>query len=226
MKLKQLLLGLVLVTLPVVVMAHGQDEWIVKIGVAHVAPDASSGPITSKADGSIVIPGSPVDVDSGTALGITIGRMLNENIGLELLAATPFAHDLEGDEALAGLGKIGEIEHLPPSLLVQYHFSPDAKVQPYVGAGANYTFFFNEESSSSLDAALGAPTDISLDDSFGLAAQAGVDVMMNNGWFFNAALWWLDIETTAEIQPAGAGALEVDVDVDPLVYMIGFGKTF
>ena len=226
MKLKSILLGVVLTTLPVSAMAHEPGEWIVKVGVAHVAPDADSGAITSKADGAVVIAGSPVDVDSGTALGITIGRMITENIGLELLAATPFAHDLQGDEALAGLGRIGEVEHLPPSLLVQYHFNPEGGVQPYIGAGVNYTFFFNEESSASLDEALGAPTDVSLDDSFGFAAQAGLDVMMDNGWFFNAALWWIDIDTTAELQPAGAGALEVDVDINPLVYMLGFGKTF
>lgn len=71
--------------------------------------------------------------------------MIKENIAIELLAATPFSHDIKGTGALAGVGKVGETKQLPPTLSVQYHFSPKASVRPYVGAGINYTIFFSEK---------------------------------------------------------------------------------
>ncbi len=229
----QLKKGLLVGTLPIFitllslvapVKAYDAGEWFFRIGVAHVDPNDDSGAIEDQT-GAVVVPGSPVKVDSGTAVGITAGYMLQENIGLELLAATPFSHDLEGAGGLAALGRIGKVKHLPPSLLVQYHFSPQAKVQPYVGIGANYTTFFDEDASSSLEGALGK-TKIKLDDSFGLAAQAGIDVQLNNNWFLNAAYWRLDIDTEATLRTQGAGRLKVDVDIDPNVFMLGVGKRF
>ena len=116
-------------------------------------------------------------------------------------------------------------EHLPPTLMLEYYFDPAADVRPYVGAGINYTLFSNESADSELEALVG-DTDIDLDDSVGLALVGGVDVDINQDWFFNASLWYIDIETTAELETALAGDLEVDVDVDPWVVMVGVGTSF
>ena len=109
--------------------------------------------------------------------------------------------------------------------MLEYYFDPAADVRPYVGAGINYTLFSNESADSELEALVG-DTDIDLDDSVGLALVGGVDVDINQDWFFNASLWYIDIETTAELETALAGDLEVDVDVDPWVVMVGVGTSF
>ena len=89
--------------------------------------------------------------------------MLTDNWGVELLAATPFSHSV----STAGLGEVAKVKHLPPTLMAQYYFGDaNSKVRPYVGAGINYTTFFDEEGRGAL-----AGTDVSVDSSWGMAGQ-------------------------------------------------------
>src|SRR5690606_33287466 len=97
--------------------------------------------------------GGKATLDSDTQLGLNFAYMVTDKVGIELLAATPFSHDvgvagLQG--GLAGLnGKLGSIKHLPPTLSVVYYPLNNASAfKPYVGAGINYTWFFDEELSS------------------------------------------------------------------------------
>jgi len=109
------------------------------------------------------------EVGDDTKPGVTFVYMYDNNIGFEVLAALPFQHDITVD----GMGKIGETKHLPPTFSVQYYFNPETKVRPYVGLGLNYTTFFSTESIAGLGG------DLELDDSFGLAAQVGIDYDIN-----------------------------------------------
>ena len=138
--------------------------------------------------------------------------MYTDNVGIELLAATPFNHDLTGTGGVTT--KVGKAKQLPPTLSLQYHFNPAAKVKPYVGVGLNYTVFFSEKPIAPL-------TSLKLKNSFGLAAQLGVDVKMQNDWYFNASVRYINIETTASTNLG-----TVDVDINPWVFSIGFAKRF
>jgi outer membrane protein len=196
--------------------ALDQGDWIARVGVTHVSPDASSSP-------------NLVDVDSGTSLGFNFTYMMSNNIGIELLAALPFEHDIEGAGPFAGAGKLAETKHLPPTLSVQYHFKPKAKFRPYVGVGLNYTTFFDEESTPTLDNALGgagSTTDVNLDDSWGLAAQLGADFDLNDDWFANVDVRYIDISTDATLNNSVGGITNIDVDIDPWVITFALGKTF
>lgn len=189
-----------------------QGDWLVRVGAAHVNPDASSDPLTT------VAANATLDVDSNTQLGITLGYMYTDNIGFGLLAATPFRHDIKGDGDIAALGKIAETKQLPPTFTVQYHFAPKSNVRPFVGAGVNYTTFFSEKT-----VGLGA-TDLKLDDSWGLAAEAGVDIDINDKWFVSGQVWYLDIDTDATL--SGAINDSSTVEIDPWVVMLSIGTTF
>ncbi len=94
--------------------------------------------------------------------------MFTDNISLEILAATPFSHTVSTN--LGGLGDIADVKHLPPTLMVQYYFGEaNSEIRPYVGAGINYTFFFDEKfNGTGKDAQL---RDLSLDDSWGLGSK-------------------------------------------------------
>jgi outer membrane protein len=189
----------------------------VRAGAAWVVPNDDSGNVSG-------IPGSEVSVDSAVSLGVTLGYMVTNNVGIGLLAAWPFEHDIQGERSISGLGRIATIKQLPPTLTVHYHFLPEGSIRPYVGAGLNYTWFFDEDASSSLEGALG-PTSIDLDNSWGLAGEAGVDVTLKDNWFLNASVWYLDINTTAALK-TDIAKLKVDVDINPWVFMIGVGTKF
>ncbi|MYM62768.1 OmpW family protein [Pseudomaricurvus sp. HS19] len=205
--------------------AYEAGDWIVRAGVAHVAPDDSSDPLALNGG---AISGSEVEVDSDTQLGLTVTYMINSDFGVELLAATPFTHDITADTGALGLGKVdaGETSHLPPTLsAVWYPMGSAGQIAPYVGAGINYTMFFEEDVSSDLEGVLGS-ADLELDDSIGLALQVGVDVQLNDNWQVNASLRWIDIDTDAEIT-AGANTITIDnVEIDPWVYQLNVGYKF
>lgn len=193
--------------------AYEAGDLIGRVGAATVAPDASSEAITN------LDAGARVDVDNNTQLGLTLSYMFTDQIGLGVLAATPFSHDIEGSGTLAGAGKLAETKHLPPTFTLQYFPMPSgSKFQPYVGAGVNYTVFFDEETTGAL-----AGTDIQLEDSIGLAAEIGADYMITENIGVNAALWWIDIDTEAKIEAANQ---TIDVEIDPLVYMVGVSYKF
>lgn len=203
--------------------AYQAGDVILRAGAATVAPNEDSSTISTTATGSLA--GTKATVDSNTQLGLTGTYMLTDNLGLGLLAATPFQHQVDIKGMPLGLdGKLADIKHLPPTLSLQY-FPLDAssRLQPYVGAGINYTVFFDEDLTSQREAQ--GFSNLELDDSWGFALEAGIDYALTENVLLNATVWYLDIDTTATADSA-FGKVKVDVDVDPWVYMVGLGYKF
>ncbi|OGI41135.1 MAG: hypothetical protein A2140_02535 [Candidatus Muproteobacteria bacterium RBG_16_62_13] len=198
-------------------LALEQGDWLVRGRLIHVAPNDSSGAVST-------LPGSGVAVGSDSTLELDFTYMLSPNLGLELILGTT-KHDLKGKGSIAALGKIGESGVLPPTLSLQYHFAPKASVRPYAGVGVNYTLFYGAESSAALDSALGGATGIKLGDSFGLAAQAGLDVSLSKDWFMNFDLKYIQIDTKATLTTGGT-TRTVNVDINPWVFGVGVGTRF
>tara|TARA_B100001971_G_scaffold28370_1_gene22723 strand:- start:230 stop:952 length:723 start_codon:yes stop_codon:yes gene_type:complete len=219
-----------------VVQAYEAGDFIGRVGVVTVDPDSSSSNLNSNALGEL--DGAKVSVDSNTQLGLTVSYMFTDQIALGVLGATPFKHNIEGDGSiLGGAGKLAETKQLPPTITLQYFPMPSgSKFQPYVGVGVNYTNFFEEKTTQTLTdtyATLASGvdrTDIELDDSFGLAAEIGLDYMVTDNIGVNAAIWYADIDTEATINAyAGntkADTSTIDVDIDPWVYMVGLSYKF
>jgi len=209
-------------------MAQEAGDWLFRIGGGYIATD------TSKDD--LIFEGSRLndfeaDVDDGASLIFNLTYFVSPNWGVELLAAAPFKHDIDGEGALTGLGKIGKAYHLPPTLSLQwYPRGGQTGWQPYVGLGVNYTYIFDEDIDPALSGALGSvlgagSSRLDLDDSFGYAAQAGVDIPLNRNWMLNAGVWYLNIESTADVV-TDVGTVSFDVDINPWVYNIGIAYRF
>lgn len=148
--------------------------------------------------------------------------MATDRIGFELIAATT-KHKVGGVRGTTGaIGDLASTWVLPPTLTVQYHFRPRAHVRPYVGAGVNYTIFWNEKASAALRSAVG-PTRVHLKDSVGWAAQAGVDVDISRTLFLNLDVKYIDIDTRARLDTTALGRQRVHVALDPLVFGVGLG---
>ncbi len=187
-----------------------QGDWITRAGFANVNPDASSDVLD-------------LDVDDNSQIGLTLTYMMTDNIGVELLAATPFEHDITSD----GLGlKVGSAKHLPPTLNLQYYFlGSNSQFRPYAGIGLNYTVFWDEDTAGEFEAAAGNSS-LSLDDSCGLSLQLGADFQIDDKWLINGSVWKLRISSDATAKTANLGRVDIDVDIDPWVYMIGIGYRF
>ncbi len=206
--------------------AYEAGDMILRVGAASVNPEDESD--EAKIGGTDVadilgVSSVTVSADDNIQIGITGTYMLTPNWGIELLAATPFSHDV--DLVVDGSGeKLGSIKHLPPTLSLQYYFmGSGSKFQPYVGVGLNYTLFFSEELTG--DAEDAGFSNLKLDDSIGLAVEAGFDYAIDEHWLINAAVWKIDIGTTAEVDLAGS-TVEVDYDLDPWAFMVGVGYKF
>ena len=212
--------------------AHEQGDIILRAGVVTVVPNDDSDAISLPTDPATVLPGG-VSVDSGTAISLIGAWMINDKWGLELLAATPFEHDIDVQDL--GIAA-GSVKHLPPTLSLQWY--PRGGMQgwqPYLGLGFNYTTFFDEDVDPALGAVLGdvlgaSRAELSLDDSLGWAAQAGVDIPINEDWAFNLGVWYIDIGTTASVKAGfddgSSATVRFDVDIDPLVWNIGVSYKF
>ncbi len=181
-------------------MAQSKGDWTISAGVHQVAPKSDNGTLAG---------GLEVDVDSDIKPTITGEYFIADNLGIEVLAALPFKHDIN----INGLGRVGSTKHLPPVVTLQYHFNSQGKVSPFVGAGVNYTTFFSEETSGAL-----AGNDLKLEDSWGLAAHAGLDFKVAENGSLRVDVRWIDIDSKVKLNGEKIGT----VNIDPLVYGVAY----
>lgn len=212
--------------------AHEEGDLIFRAGVAWVVPNEDSDPIRLPAQPEVAL-ANGVTVGNGAALSLIGAYMVSDTWGLELLAATPLKHDIDVYDLSI---PAGSTRHLPPTLSLQwYPRGGQPGWQPYLGLGVNYTVFFDEEVDPALGGLLGnllgaTSASLSLDDSLGLAAQAGFDLPIADNWSFNLGVWYIDIDTRAtlglERRDGRRAALSFDVPINPLVYNIGLSYQF
>ncbi|MDF2398193.1 MULTISPECIES: OmpW/AlkL family protein [Pseudomonas] len=211
--------------------AHEAGDILVRAGAITVNPKADSGSVkVDRGPAAGTNLGGKATMGSDTQLGLNFAYMLTNNIGIELLAATPFEHDVKlKDTSLAAAnGKLGTLKHLPPTLSVVYYPLDSKSVfQPYVGAGINYTWIYDEHVGSRANAA--GFDNFRAKNSWGLAWQVGADYMLTDKLMLNAQVRYIDINTTAYVDNnsvAPGTRAKVNVDVDPMVYMVGLGYKF
>ncbi|MCR9001055.1 MULTISPECIES: outer membrane protein OmpW [Rahnella] len=196
---------------PAVSSAHQAGDVIFRVGTATVRPTEGSDNVLGL--GSF-------NINNNTQMGLTLGYMFTDNLGMELLAATPFQHKV----GLQSTGTIAEVKQLPPSLMAQYYFGDrQDKLRPYLGVGINYTTFYDTDfNQTGRDAGL---SDLSVKDSWGVATQAGLDYNLDDNWLINMSVWWMDIDTEVKFK-AGGEQQNINTRIDPWVFMFGVGYRF
>ncbi|BBP81085.1 MULTISPECIES: OmpW/AlkL family protein [unclassified Pseudomonas] len=209
--------------------AHQAGDILVRAGAITVNPKADSSSV--KVDRGPLAGadlGGKATMDSDTQLGLNFAYMLTDHFGLELLAATPFEHEvkIKGTALDAANGSLGSLKHLPPTLSVVYYpLESQSAFQPYLGAGINYTWIYDEHVGSGATAA--GFDNFRVKNSWGLAWQVGADYMLTDSIMLNAQVRYIDIDTRAYVDNTALGVrAKVDVDVDPWVYMVGLGYKF
>ncbi|WP_369936706.1 OmpW/AlkL family protein [Xanthomonas tesorieronis] len=201
--LSGLAMALSLCALPA--LAQSQGDWTVGIGAHQVNPKSDNGKL---AGGTL-----PLSIGSDIKPTVTFEYFVHQDLGIEVLAALPFKHDID----VKGVGKVGSTKQLPPVVSLQYHFNSAGKVSPFVGAGINYTTFFSEDTTGAL-----AGTKLKLEDSWGLAAHAGVDFALTDKSALRVDLRWADIDTKVKVNGTNMGT----ANIDPLVYGLAYVMKF
>ncbi len=184
--------------LPLSAQAQVPDgNWMIGARVMYVNPDVST---------SI----SGLDVKGAWWWELDATYFFTKNIAAELIAGwNKHEVTLNGNS----LGKVGV---LPPTLLAQWHFTDLGAAKPYVGAGINYTYFYDD---SLYNDALHIKN-----NSWGGALQAGLDYQIAKQWYINADVKYVWISTDVIVNATGAklGSL----DINPWIYSLGVRYRF
>jgi len=180
-----------------------ESPWLVRARAVHIDTANKSDPVGG------VGPANLIHVQSKTIPELDVSYFLTPNIAAELILTYPQKHDVTLDGA-----KIGSFKHLPPTLTLQYHFTPEKTFSPYVGAGVNYTRISKVR-------LLDGAGDLE-NDSWGGALQAGFDVRLDRNWSLNVDVKKVQIRSDVYV----GGARASKVKVDPVLFGVGVGYRF
>lgn len=202
-------------------LAQSAGTWMVKAGANQIAPQVKSDDLSASS-----LPDSKVDVKSNTTAILTAAYMLTDNVSLEFFAGLPYKHDVVGDGSLSGVGKLGTIKQVSPTLFAQYRFlEASAPLRPYVGAGLTYAHFYGEEGSGTLTALTnpgGPPTTMSVDSAFGASFQLGLSYQFDAHWFVDGSVIKTYLKTTTKLSTGQS----IDTKLDPISTNLSVGYRF
>ena len=188
-------------------------RWQVRLRAVGVAPDESA---------KIGIIDGDVAISNALIPELDFTYFFTEHFAAELILGTA-KHDVQAINTLAGDVNLGSVWLLPPTLTAQYHFyTSDQKVfKPYIGAGVNYTLFYNVKS--------GDVAGVDYDNALGYAAQVGFDLMLDDTFFinFDAKRLFLSTDVTVDASNLAPGlSIPAEVDINPWLLGIGVGMKF
>lgn len=180
---------------------------LVRGRVIGVLPETSS---------TISVIGGHVDATNSVEPELDGSYFFTDNIAVEAIAAVT-RHHITARGTAAGDVDVGKVTLLPPTVTAQWHFLPHETLDPYVGAGINYTWFFDTSVPHTV------VNKVSYDSAFGAALQAGVDYHLTGRWYANLDVKHVFLNTTAKIN---GGAIRAKVDLDPTMVGAGIGYRF
>ncbi|MFV0238171.1 MAG: OmpW/AlkL family protein, partial [Flavobacteriales bacterium] len=187
-------------------------DWLIRLRATGVIPNTSS---------TIEAIGGQADVSGAAIPELDFTYFITNRFAVELILGTS-KHDVRALGTAVGDLNLGEIRVLPPTLTFQYHHPAlQGKIKPYLGAGVNYTVFYDAEAGPGLNS-------VDYDNSFGFAAQAGMDIFASDKYFlnFDVKKIWLNTNVTVDATDALGAVVGADVDLDPWVVSFGIGRKF
>ena len=201
--------------------AQAADEnvspWLVRLRAINIDPQSSS-------TAGVVLPENAISVENRWVPELDISYFFTKNIALELVLAYAY-HNVAVNAPGVYSGGVGNVQVLPPTLLVQYHFDWEGNpFKPYVGAGLNFTWFTNSNLAVPLFPGK-LPLSIS-STSVGAALQVGADYKLTKNWYLNADFKYIWMNTDVTSDNPGPKLVNSKLDINPMVYGVGVGYRF
>lgn len=183
-----------------------QSPWQIRVRALHVMTEDEG--FVSGVDGS------ELSYSDTTIPELDITYYFTKNIAAELILGTTNAK-VFGDGTIDALGEVGKTWLLPPTLTLQYHFTDFGAFKPYVGAGLNYSIFYNQSAKSAVD--------LDVKNTFGAALQVGFDYMLDDHWGLNLDVKKIFLKPDFDVT-VGSDQLSGKAKLDP--WLIGAGVTY
>ena len=203
------------------VHAQAAGEVMVQLGWNKIMPKVRSSDLSAPS-----LPGSQINIKSASALFATATYMITDDISVEALGGLPYKHDIEGAGAVSGVGKIGTIHQISPTVLLQYRFlAADGPFRPYIGGGPTFAKFYGTKGSAALTAVTnpgGPPTTIGDDTEWGGTIEVGGNYKIDKHWFVDAALLKTFISTKATLSTGQSTSARLN----PIAINASIGYTF
>jgi outer membrane protein len=204
--------------------AHAQSAGTIMLraGATEIKPNVDSGDLSAPS-----LAGTKASIRSDTQFSGGLTYMLTDHIAIDIPLATPFTHELDGDGAISGVGKIGEVKALPMTVMGQYRFlDATAPFRPYVGGGLTYAKFYKAESTATLSALTGGtpsdPTTLSIDSKLAATVQIGARYAFSQHWFVDATVLHTFLETRTTLSTGQT----LDTKLDPDTFALTVGYAF
>jgi len=200
----------------------------VRLGMYFVRYSASA----SDLSGPFTPPGINLKVNSVNTPFFAYIRTLSPKWDLEFAGGVPpKTHTIGVGPASLGSvpfngQEVATAKWFSPSILLEYKFlEQGSALRPYVGAGFNYTHFYDRNSTAAGDAANGGPTKTNLSDSLGLAATAGLAYNFTKS--INATVSYSMAQVNSDYVSDTAGILrKTTVHFNPRTLVVAVGYSF
>ena len=187
-------------------------NWMMRVRAVYIDWVQESSPV-----GALGLPANAIHLEKKMAPEVDFTYFFTKNLAAELILTYPQKHTVR----VQGLASdVGSLNELPPSLILQYHFTPDAQSRPYVGAGFNYTTYSRVDLAP-LSAVAGGNASIDRTN-LGGVLQAGVDFKVGANSYINLDLKKVYIQSDLYLN----GNKISTIKGDPLLWGIGYGFRF
>ncbi len=220
--LRPLLLALAVAAAPGAALAQSAGSWIVRLGATQIKPEVKSGDLSAPSPA-----GTQIDVASDTQPTAGVTYMLTDRWSIDLPLAAGFKHDVLAAGAIAGAGRLGEVNALPVTLLMQWRFGgADDALRPYVGLGPTYAYLHDARSTATLTAITGGtparPTLLEMESKLTYTVQLGLAWRFAPRWGLDAAVMKTPLKTTGTLSTGQT----IEAKLDPLSAHLGLSYRF
>lgn len=190
---------------------------IAVIALLGASATAMAGPWQVKVGASVLSPTSDTTTELGTvkadheySFTPSVEYFFGETpFSAELLLATPFNQD-----ALLDGNKVGKLKHLPPTITAKYNFKNSTGFTPYIGLGATALIAWDE--SGVVD---------KVKNDYGFAGQLGFNYQPADAknWGVSLDVRYADLSPEVRLVD---GTTKFDLDINPIVYTLGYSYRF